>query len=240
METMKLSELSLHRITETHPKMNEDQYKAFKADIAENKQQLPVFVYRGKIVDGRHRYRALSELGVDEIKVIHLANNTTMAEIAGLADSTEFRRHQTPTQLAIRGYKLYKLGGLNQKESAAATGCSLANLKHIVSLESMGRVDLVDWLWSGGKVDVSRDTRFNKMTDSLLAIVTYVKEQKANLAAIQVEEIEDDEEPKEASGKLTETAVTQLQAVELLTTAWDDKMKMTLIAKLYKSMSQTS
>ena len=239
METMKLSELSLHRITETHPKMSEDQYKAFKADIA-NGQKLPVFVYRGKIVDGRHRYRALSELGVDEIKVIHLANNTTMVEIAGLADSTEFRRHQTPTQLAIRGYKLYKLGGLNQKESAAATGCSLANLKHIVSLESMGRVDLVDWLWSGGKVDVSRDTRFNKMTDSLLAIVTYVKEQKANLAAIQVEEIEEDEEPKEASGKLTETAVTQLQAVELLTTAWDDKMKMTLIAKLYKSMSQTS
>lgn len=239
METMKLSELSLHRITETHPKMNEDQYKAFKADIA-NGQKLPVFVYRGKIVDGRHRYRALSELGVDEIKVIHLANNTTMAEIAGLADSTEMRRHQTPTQLAIKGYKLYKLGGLNQKESAAAAGCSLANLKHIVSLESMGRVDLVDWLWIGNKVDVSRDGRFNKMTDSLLAIVTWVKEQKASLAAVQVEDTEDDEENKEPRSKLTETAVTQLQAVELLTTAWDDKMKMALIAKLYQTMNQTS
>ena len=240
METMKLSEVSLHKITETHPKMNEDQYKAFKADIAKNKQQLPVFVYRGKIVDGRHRYRALSELGIDEIKVVHLANNTTMAEIAGLADSTEMRRHQSATQLAIRGYKLYKLGELTQKESAAMAGCSLANLKHIASLESMGRVDLIDWLWSGGKIDVSRDTRFSKMTDSLLAIVTWVKEQKASLEAAQVDETEEDDDDNKTKSKLSSTAVSQLQAVELLTSSWDDAVKKVLIANLYKSMSQTS
>ena len=235
MEQIRLDEVSLHKITETHPVMSTEQFEALKNDIAVNGQLQPALVYRGKIVDGRHRYRALTQLGQDSIKITRLQNNMTLDEVTNLVNSTEMRRHQSPTQLAIKGYRLYKAGNLTQKEIPSKVGCSLTNLKAVITLESFGRLDVIELLEAGGKMNVSRDTRFSKMTDSLLAITRYLKEEVARLDALQVTESDDENVVKKSS--MTQAEFLQIQAVELLTKSWSTSMKKVMIAKLYENMS---
>lgn len=231
METTKLSSIGLHKLTETHPVMSEEQFNAFKNDIEKRGQLQPVLVYRGKIVDGRHRYRALTLLGCEDILISKLSNNLTLDEVLAMVNSTEMRRHQSPTQLAIKGYRQYKSGELTQREIPAIVGCSLANLKHVIALETLGRLDIIELLEAGGKMNISRDSRFSKMSDSLLAVVTYVKEELAKLESLQTES----EEDSETKVKLSSSEIAQLQAVELITASWTEPLKKTLIAKLYQS-----
>lgn len=231
MEIVNINEVELHKLTETHPVMGDNQFTALVEDIRSKGQLQPVLVYRGKIVDGRHRLRALKLLANDTIKIERLNNNLSLEEVAKLVESSELRRHQTTTQLAIKGYRVYKRGGLTQKEAAEKVGCSLANLKHVVALEGMGRMDVIENLEAGGKENVSRDYRYNKMTDSLLAIICYVKECRAKLEGMQ---IESEDEIKENSGEPFDDV--SLRAVRLLTEGWSPEMKKVLIAQLYKSM----
>lgn len=235
MEQIRLDEVALHKITETHPVMSTEQFEALKNDIAVNGQLQPALVYRGKIVDGRHRYRALTQLGEESIKITRLQNNLTLDEVTSLVNSTEMRRHQSPTQLAIKGYRMYKVGSLTQKEIPSKVGCSLTNLKAVIALEALGRLDVIELLEAGGKMNVSRDPRFNKMTDSLLAITGYLKEEVARLDALQndVEEV-----GEKSESKVSREEVVQLQAVELLTASWSSELKKILIAKLYQGMSK--
>lgn len=233
MEQVRLDEVELHKITETHPVMSREQFEALKNDIEINGQLQPAIVYRGKIVDGRHRYKALTQLGEESIKITRLHNNLTLDEVTNLVNSTEMRRHQSPTQLAIKGYRMYKAGKLTQKEIPSKVGCSLTNLKAVIALEALGRLDVIELLEAGGKMNVSRDGRFSKMTDSLLAVTGYLKEEIARIAALQVEA----EETEEGTDrKISKEEVVQMQAVELLTAAWSVELKKILIAKLYQGM----
>lgn len=53
-----------HPLAELIPPMTETEYAELKADIEANGQREPVTLYEGKILDGRHRYRACGELGI--------------------------------------------------------------------------------------------------------------------------------------------------------------------------------
>lgn len=176
IETRLVNTIQLHPLTETHPVMSLEQYESFKADVAKNGQLQPVILYRDKIVDGRHRLRALKELGERVIQTVSLPNNLTLNQVKAKVLSTEKRRHQSPTQLAIRGYREYK-AGMKQSEAVVSTGCSLSNLQHVVALEKLGRLDIIELLEKGGKVDIGT-ANYNKFTDSLLGIVTWVKKQQ--------------------------------------------------------------
>lgn len=54
----------LHPVAELFPPMSIEEFAAFKADVAENGLRDPVWEWRGKVIDGRHRQRACDELGV--------------------------------------------------------------------------------------------------------------------------------------------------------------------------------
>lgn len=178
-QKLKLDEVSLHELTKTHPEMTIEQFIALKNDIETNGQKVPVMLYRGKIVDGRHRYKALTQLGRDTILANSLPNNLTLQEVKAEVDSTELRRHQTPTQLAIKAYKLYE-GGMLQADALARSGASKGNLSYVTQLVKMGRLDIVNLLEAGGKFDIG-EANYPKPSDSLLGIVTYLKKQQALL-----------------------------------------------------------
>ncbi len=165
--------VELHELTSTHPTMNNEQYEAFKLDIATNGQLQPVLLYRGKIVDGRHRLKALKELGVNTILTTSLNNNLRLKDVRTKVMSTERRRHQSPTQLAIKGYRLHR-DGMKQPDAVLATGCSLSNLQHVVAIEKLGRLDIIELLENGNKFDIGSGN-YKKFTDSLLGIVQWIK-----------------------------------------------------------------
>lgn len=56
--------LAPHSFADLVPSMTEEEYQGLKADIALHGQLEPIVLYEGKILDGRHRYRACRELGL--------------------------------------------------------------------------------------------------------------------------------------------------------------------------------
>lgn len=240
MEIIEITEITLHELTNTHPVMTDKQFNAFKADIRNNGQLVPVLVYRGKIVDGRHRYRALLEIGISTIKINRLSNNMTITEVKEIINSTETRRHQTPTQLAIKAYKLYT-GGMKRAKAVNSTGCSNTNLKYVINIINLGREDIINLLTDGYKYNVSNDARFVKMTDSLSAIVRKVK-LEVEQAKEKSEEYSDDEdeENKHHVERLTKEELDSLNAVSLLVTSWSEGMQKKLISKLYDNIALKS
>ena len=57
--------LKIHPICDMVPKMSAEAFDALKADIEKNGQIDPIWVKAGEIIDGRHRYRACRELGIE-------------------------------------------------------------------------------------------------------------------------------------------------------------------------------
>lgn len=127
-EIFKLSikDVSIHDEALATPIMTEDQYESLKQDIIENGQIDPVLLYRGKIVDGRHRYLILCELNSDTILATKMNNNSTINDIRKVVRSRETRRHETPTQLAISAlrYLSNNVDKLTQAEVSKKFGVS--------------------------------------------------------------------------------------------------------------------
>lgn len=57
--------MNLHPIAKLFPSMPPEDFEAFKADIKANGVLIPVLVHEGQILDGRHRWRACDELGIE-------------------------------------------------------------------------------------------------------------------------------------------------------------------------------
>ena len=102
--TVATESIEFHPVSEGHPQMNEFEFKALVSDMGVKGQLEPVKLYRGRVVDGRHRTWAAKELGIDVVKCVELPNNTTLAELKDIVLSTETRRHQSGTQRACSAY----------------------------------------------------------------------------------------------------------------------------------------
>lgn len=57
--------IPVHPLAELVPSMSAAEYADLKADIKANGQCEPITLYEGKILDGRHRARALDELNIE-------------------------------------------------------------------------------------------------------------------------------------------------------------------------------
>jgi hypothetical protein len=57
--------MKFHKATDLFPPMTADEFSALKADIAANGLQEPLWTYKGEIIDGRNRYRACQQLGIE-------------------------------------------------------------------------------------------------------------------------------------------------------------------------------
>ena len=176
---MKCEELTLHPLANTTPCMSSEQFEALKADMEMNGQLEPITLYRNRIIDGRHRWRALRELREDFIKTMSLPNNTKIQELEAYVNSKEIRRHESPAQLAIRAYKLKTMPDSQYSSFAKAAAAVGANVKRVSEakqiVEVYKRPDILEWLYEGNKFDVGvGNTPF--YTDSLGTILNWLKE----------------------------------------------------------------
>ena len=92
--------LAYHPAAALFPMMDPAAFTALRRDISEHGQLEPVVLHQGKIVDGRNRYRALRELGVEPAC-------TSLPEgadpIAFVVSANLHRRHLTASQRAMVG-----------------------------------------------------------------------------------------------------------------------------------------
>jgi len=124
VQVIKIENIKIHKYAELTPRMIDEQYEALKNDIKVNGQIEPIKLTGIQCYDGRHRIRALTELGCKTVKAV-VNNNLTDSDIKSLVLSLENRRHQTPTQLAIMAYKEYMM--LNENEDTKESQGSVAN-----------------------------------------------------------------------------------------------------------------
>ncbi len=91
----------IHKFALAVPEMNPLEYSDLKKDLKENGQKVPIIIYNNEILDGRHRYKALTELKV-EPKINSFKG--TEVEAAKLVISLNVkRRHLSRGQATLLG-----------------------------------------------------------------------------------------------------------------------------------------
>lgn len=173
------ADLVLHPEALATPKMNAEQYESLKRDIEIQGQLDPITTYRGKIVDGRHRWLIIQELGIDTIKYKKMPNNSKLQDIKDIVNSREMRRHETASQLAIRAYRLKTDPKLNITSFSNASDIVGANRKRVGEVKKIvelyGRNDIIELLFAGEKFNTGSE-RVPFWTDSLGTILNWLAE----------------------------------------------------------------
>jgi hypothetical protein len=88
-------ELKQHPLSAAFPAMSAEDFQALKDDIEVNGQREPVMIFEGMVLDGWHRYRACTELGVSVHKLTFPADGDPVALVK---TANLHRRHLTGSQ----------------------------------------------------------------------------------------------------------------------------------------------
>jgi protein gp37 len=110
-------ELDIHPCALIMPPMDEETYGKFKIDISGHGLIHPIILYQGKILDGRNRYNACRELGI-EIKAENWEGGSD--PITYVVSNNIHRRHLSPGQRAIAAAKAINFWAEEAKERQEA------------------------------------------------------------------------------------------------------------------------
>lgn len=99
-----MRDLEFHPFCELFNQLSGDALKELADDIKENGLHIPIVLHEGKIIDGRNRYQACRQAGID---LVEGKDTVDMIEGFGQHDPAAFvrsfnlvRRHLTPFELA--------------------------------------------------------------------------------------------------------------------------------------------
>jgi len=121
--------LTPHLAANIFPQMDRADFEALKADIVANGLREKVVICEDQILDGRHRYRACPEAGI-EPGFVHWEGDDPVSFVLSM---NLHRRHLTPSQRAMIAVALanFKHGGDRSK----AQNCALT---HAQAAEQLG------------------------------------------------------------------------------------------------------
>ena len=111
-------ELEIHPVALIMPQMNDEEFRMFKEDISGNGLIEPVVLFQGKVLDGRNRYNACWELGIE---VFARTWEGGMDPVEYVVSKNIHRRQLTPAQRATAAAKAigYHAGEAKKKQQAA-------------------------------------------------------------------------------------------------------------------------
>ena len=111
--------LRSHPAAELFPLMSGADFDTLVADIEQHGQVEQIVVYNGMILDGRHRYRACQQLGVEPAIIEWNGSGTPEAYVLS---KNLHRRHLTTSQRAVVGARLATL--VQGQKKAKAQNCA--------------------------------------------------------------------------------------------------------------------
>lgn len=136
--------MEIHEMAGIFPMMNDAEYAALKADMAANGLLEDIWIQDEKIVDGRHRYRACIELGIEP----------RYREWAGEGNPVEFilsmnlhRRHLNESQRALVASRIANMSVgrpdintsndvfITQSEAAKMMNISVPTIQRVAKIE---------------------------------------------------------------------------------------------------------
>src|SRR4051812_12976745 len=96
--------LEAHEVAAIFPLMAGEQYEAFKADVAANGLREPIWLFDGKVVDGRNRLRACLDTGTEPRFREWGGDEDGLLEF--VLSSNLHRRHLDASQRAMIGVRI--------------------------------------------------------------------------------------------------------------------------------------
>lgn len=156
----------IHKIVNLFPEMSASEFNELKADISRHGQKMPILYYQGKVVDGRHRLRACTELGiVPRYEELSAAKDAEMQTI--VVSINLHRRHLDVSQRALIAARLcntelgtnqHTAGALSQQQLAQDLNISTDSISRSKKVINQGSPELIAAVESG-KVDLSNASR---------------------------------------------------------------------------------
>jgi hypothetical protein len=150
-----------HHLSEIFPEPSEEDQKALSEGIKKNGILVPIVIYEGKILDGRARYKAAIEHGVECPTVTYIGSDP----IGHVTALNVLRRHLTAGQRALIAARLATLprGGVEclnsgiptQVEAARTMGVGRDAVQKAKVIVASGNTDIIDKLKSG-KIPLDR------------------------------------------------------------------------------------
>lgn len=204
--------LEVHPIASIFPPMSDAEYQALKADIAQYGQREPIWLYEGKVIDGRHRARVCSELG-----------KTPRTEVYNGFDAVAFvvslnlhRRHLSESQRGMVASKLETLehGGnrrgdrdanlhLDRSRAAEMLNVSTRTVAAAAKVKDDGVPELVAAVESG-KVSVSAAATIAEAPKDQQREIVAKGEREILQAAKEIRAQRTEERRSERIGKIVE------------------------------------
>lgn len=155
----------IHPLAKIFPVMNEATFESLKNDIGQNGQREPVVFWRGYLIDGRNRWKACDELGIDVNFREASPNENPLSLVISLNIN---RRHMTNAQRAMAAAKLANLAigrrsakwqqGVSVEDAARLMSCSPRMVSRAKFILENG-VPLLSQQVDEGKMSLSRAER---------------------------------------------------------------------------------
>ena len=96
-------ETTIHEFAEIFPELSAEQFTELKEDIKENGQLNPIITYKGAVIDGKNRLKALTELKMAPISNEFKGNPDKLLEY--VISQNLKRRHLNSSQRAVASLK---------------------------------------------------------------------------------------------------------------------------------------
>jgi len=163
-------ELKLHPLAEIFPPMSDAEYQALKKDIADNGQMESVSFWNGMLVDGRHRWRACSELGIECRAEDFECKEEVLVGI--VLSRNLYRRHLNESQRAIVAGKLAKLKvGDVKSQRESGTSIDVPSIQQAADMLNVGRasVDRAKRVLDAGSPEIIAAVETGKLPVSFAA-----------------------------------------------------------------------
>jgi hypothetical protein len=133
------SDYEFHELANVFPLMQGPELQALAADIQVNGLQHPILTYKGKIIDGRNRYRACKEIGIEpETEVWEGDEKNLLSLIVSL---NWYRRNLDKSQRAMIAANIAQLRH-GQKKADAPSGASQIAQTEAAEMMNVGRRSL--------------------------------------------------------------------------------------------------
>ena len=136
-------ELKIHGLTEMQRLHTDAEREQMRLSFIERGQLVPAVMYRGKLVDGRHRLWTALDLSLDYLLVIKLDYNLTLDEVEQMVIDIQGGRQLTPSEKAIQAYMLMQKYNLSMREAAkkcASSKTLISKVKFIVEILGLQKV----------------------------------------------------------------------------------------------------
>lgn len=101
--------MQFHDVANIFPMMSAEEFDELKRDIQANGQLMPIWVYESKIVDGRNRYQACVDLGIEPVYQTVPGSPDMPALLTFVISLNEKRRHLNSGQKAFIALEVERL-----------------------------------------------------------------------------------------------------------------------------------